>query len=163
MRGVVMRVYHGSYMQVIQPDIKKSRMNVDFGQGFYITPIMEQAYSWARRFKKSKGQSIVSVYELDMERCKNEYVILEFDGYTEAWLDYIMLCRKAKVVEKYDIIIGGVANDKVFNTIELFFDGLIEKTEAIKRLRYEKPNLQICIRNQEIIDKYLKYIEEVEL
>ena len=32
----------------------------------------------------------------------------------------------------------------LFNTVELFFDGLIDKTEAIKRLRYEKPNLQIC-------------------
>ena len=26
---------------------------------------------------------------------------------------------------------------------KLFFDGLIDKTEAINRLRYEKPNLQI--------------------
>ena len=39
-----------------------------------------------------------------------------------------------------------VDNDKVFNTVELFFDGLIDKTEAINRLRYEKPNLQICFR-----------------
>lgn len=29
-------------------------------------------------------------------------------------------------------------NDKVFNTVELFFDGLIDKKEAIERLRYEK-------------------------
>ena len=41
---------------------------------------------------------------------------------------------------------GGVANDKVFNTVELFFDGLIDKEEAIKRLRFEKPNLQLCFR-----------------
>lgn len=44
----------------------------------------------------------------------------------------------------YDLVLGGVANDKVFNTVELFFDGLIDKAEAINRLRYEKPNLQIC-------------------
>ena len=37
----------------------------------------------------------------------------------------------------YDLVVGGVANDKVFNTVELFFDGLIDKAEAIKRLRYE--------------------------
>ena len=48
----------------------------------------------------------------------------------------------------YDIVMGGVANDKVFNTVELFFDGLIDKTEAINRLRYEKPNLQICFRTE---------------
>ena len=47
---------------------------------------------------------------------------------------------------------NGVANDKVFNTVELFFDGLIEKLEAIRRLRYEKPNLQICFRTQKALD-----------
>ena len=48
----------------------------------------------------------------------------------------------------YDLVVGGVANDKVFNTVELFFDGLIDKAEAIKRLRYEKPNVQICFRTE---------------
>ena len=48
----------------------------------------------------------------------------------------------------YDLVVGGVANDKVFNTVELFFDGWIDKAEAIKRLRYEKPNVQICFRTE---------------
>lgn len=66
-------------------------------------------------------------------------------------------------VEEADVVIGGVANDKVFNTIELYFEGLIEQDEAIKRLRYEKPNLQICIRNQKIIERYLRFVESEEL
>ena len=57
-----------------------------------------------------------------------------------------------------DVVIGGVANDKVFNTIELFFDKLIDKPEAIKRLRYDKPNLQYCFRSQSTIDEYLTFI-----
>ena len=56
--------------------------------------------------------------------------------------------------QNYDIVIGGVANDKVFNTVELYFDNLIEKGEAIRRLRYEKPNLQICFRTQKVLDVY---------
>lgn len=51
----------------------------------------------------------------------------------------------------YDLVLGGVANDKVFNTVELFFDGLIDKAEAINRLRYEKPNLQSCFRTQKAL------------
>ena len=43
-------------------------------------------------------------------------------------------------------------NDKVFNTVELFFDGLIDKKEAIERLRYEKPNLQICFRTEKALE-----------
>lgn len=58
---------------------------------------------------------------------------------------------------RYDIIEGGIANDKIFNTVELFFDGLIDKAEALKRLQYEKPNWQICFKTQSIIDKYLHY------
>ncbi len=50
----------------------------------------------------------------------------------------------------------------VFNTIELFFDGLIEKKEAIKSLRYEKPNLQLCIRNQEILEQHFQVVESEE-
>lgn len=50
----------------------------------------------------------------------------------------------------YDFVVGGVANDKVFGTLELFFDGLIDKTEAINRLRYEKQNLQICFRTSTV-------------
>ena len=64
----------------------------------------------------------------------------------EEWLDFILNCRSGNDATDYDIVEGGVANDKVFNTVELFFDGLIDKTEAINRLRYEKPNLQICFR-----------------
>ena len=48
----------------------------------------------------------------------------------------------------YDLVVGGVANDKVFNTVVLFFDGWIDNADAIKRLRYEKPNVQICFRTE---------------
>ena len=70
--------------------------------------------------------------------------------------DEIKACITAGA-EDYDIVIGGVANDKVFNTVELYFDNLIDKGEAIRRLRYEKPNLQICFRTQKALDGYLHY------
>ena len=37
------------------------------------------------------------------------------------------------------------------NDVELFFDGPIDKMEAINRLRYEKPNLQICFRTEKAL------------
>lgn len=156
--------YHGSYLKVEKPDIYHSRDSVDFGKGFYITSVKEQAEKWAARFRRNNGKGIVSVYEFDLVSVeKNGYKIIKFDGYTEEWLDFIISCRRLTNSEKTDVIIGGVANDKVFNTIELFFDGLIEKSEAIKRLKYEKPNLQICIRNQKVIDEYLTFVKSEEL
>lgn len=158
-----MIVYHGSSIEVNRPDIYHSRDNVDFGKGFYITPIEEQAHKWAARFKRHQGHGILSVYEFDVDACKSCGKVLEFGGYTEEWLDFITTCRRMENKSEYDIVIGGVANDKVFNTIELYFEGLIAKEEAIKRLRYEKPNLQICIRNQELIEKYLHFLKSEEI
>lgn len=50
-----------------------------------------------------------------------------------------------------------MVNDQVFNTVELYFDQLIDKTEAINRLRYEKPNLQVCFRSEKSLEKYLHF------
>lgn len=152
-----MILYHGSFTEVRKPDISYSRDTLDFGKGFYVTPIYEQAKKWSLRFKRKKGKSVISWYELDEKKLRHEARIKEFSSYSEEWLDYIITCREGMNTGQYDIIIGGVANDKVFDTIELFFDGLIDKNMAIQRLKYEKPNLQYCICSQEILDKYLIY------
>ena len=68
-----------------------------------------------------------------------------------------------RIYNSYDMIIGGIADDRVYNTMELYEDNLISKDEALKRLKYYKPNNQICIVNQDIIDKELKYIESKEV
>lgn len=151
-----MILYHGSYLVIPKPDLKHSRSNVDFGAGFYTTPIYAQAARWCEKFKRRGKQGIISYYKFD-ENAYKELNVLIFDSYSEDWLDFILNCRNGKDSSNYDIVVGGVANDKVFNTIELFFDHLIDKKEAIKRLRYEKPNLQICFRTQDALEKYLNF------
>ena len=145
-----MILYHGSFLEVAKPDLVHSRHNVDFGCGFYVTPLYEQAVKWCGKFKRRGKDGIISRYEYDESR-EVELKVLKFDLYSEEWLDFILNCRSGKDLTNYDIIIGGVANDKVFNTVELFFDGLIDKKEAIKRLCYEKPNQQICLRTEKAL------------
>lgn len=149
-----MILYHGSYTEVSAPSLKYSRDHVDFGRGFYTTSIYEQAVRWCQKFKRIGKEGIVSRYILDEEALR-ELKVLEFDSYSEEWLDFVISCRRGKDRSDYDIVVGGVANDRVFNTIELFFDDLIDKKEAIRRLCYEKPNLQICLRTQLAIERYL--------
>lgn len=151
-----MILYHGSYIEIANPDLKYSRENVDFGKGFYTTPIYEQAVKWCGKFKKRGKNGVVSRYQFD-ESAYSELKILKFESYSEEWLDFILNCRTGNDKTDYDIVIDGIANDKVFNTVELFFDGLIDKIEAIKRLRYEKPNLQISFRSEKAINPYLHY------
>ena len=125
---------------------------MDFGRGFYTTPIYAQAIKWSEKFKNRGWRGIISSYTID-EHYFEILKVLSFETYSEEWLDFILNCRSGKDVSDNDIVIGGVANDKVFNTVELYFDGLIDKNEALKRLRYEEPNLQICFRSMEALSR----------
>ena len=142
--------YHGSFLEVVKPDLMHSRPNLDFGRGFYVTPLYERAVKWCGKFKRRGKTGVISRYNYD-ENQEAELKILKFDSYSEEWLDFILNCRTEKDSTDYDLVVGGIANDKVFNTVELFFDGLINKTEAINRLRYEKPNLLICFRTDKAL------------
>ena len=59
--------------------------------------------------------------------------------------------------KQYDIVEGGVANDNVIATVEDYENGIITAEQALGQLRYKRVNHQICILNQEIIDKYLTF------
>ena len=47
-----MILYHGSFLEIVKPDLAHSRPNVDFGRGFYVTPLYEQAAKWCGKFKR---------------------------------------------------------------------------------------------------------------
>ena len=151
-----MILYHGSYLEIVKPDLQHSRPNVDFGLGFYTTPLREQAVKWCGKFKRRGKTGVVSRYVLDDEAF-HQLKVLDFDSYSEAWLDFILVCRSGKDKSDYDIVMRGVANDRVFNTVVLYFDGLIDKAEAIERLRYEKPNMQVCLRTERALNSYLHF------
>lgn len=149
-----MILYHGSTLEISHPDIAFSREKLDFGTGFYTTPLKHQAISWASRFKRTGKNAVINQYEFD-ESLFKQYKTLEFYSYSEQWLDFVVDNRTQQNVEYFDIIIGGVANDRVFNTIELLIENLINKQEALGRLMYEENNLQICFRNQTLLNNHL--------
>ena len=157
-----MILFHGSDRAIEKPDVLHSRKEVDFGAGFYTTPIEKQAKNWCKKFARKGKQGIVSVYDFD-ESALKIYRTKKFETYSEEWLDFISQCRTGKDLSDYDIITGGVANDRVFDTVELYFEGLISRSEAIGRLAMEDPNLQICFRRQEVLDRYLKFERSFEV
>ncbi len=91
-----MMLYHGSFLEIAQPDLVHSRSNVDFGCGFYTTPLHEQAAKWCGKFKRRGKEGIISRYEYD-ENLETELKTLKFDSYSEDWLDFILNCRAGKV------------------------------------------------------------------
>ena len=157
-----MKVYHASKYTIKSPDVKHSRDLLDFGKGFYLTSLVEQAKKYAQRFLFQGEKAYLNQYVLD-EDIRLKYKIKEFVGYNEEWLDFVSLCRLGKQTEKYDLVAGGIADDKVFNTVDLYFSGNISKEEALKRLKFIHPNHQICILNQEILDKHLHFLKAEEI
>ena len=61
------------------------------------------------------------------------------------------------VADSYDYIEGGVANDRVIDTVYLYMAGLMDENTALLRLSQHQPNNQMCILSQELINKYLVF------
>lgn len=158
-----MIVYHGSTEIIQMPDVNHSKKYLDFGKGFYLTTYEEQAKKWAIRkgMRQGKG-AFVNVYDLDENW--NNYRILSFDKEDDKWLDFVCSCRKGEMLNKeFDIIIGSVADDDVFKTVDLYFRGLWDKTRVLEELRYYKLNDQICIVNQKTLDQLLTFKNSYEV
>lgn len=152
-------VYHGSTERVEHPICKFGRANLDFGQGFYITDIKEQAREWALIMSgRRNGDAVINVYQLDRSAFLKEGCCKVFTAYDTEWLDFIVGSRQGRnPAAGYDYIEGGVANDRVIDTINLYMAGLMDRESALSRLSQHRPNNQICLLNQELTDKYLKY------
>ena len=62
-----MIVYHGSTEVVEKPDVGHSYRRLDFGMGFYVTTVKEQAERWARRKADILGgkSAIVNIYQME--------------------------------------------------------------------------------------------------
>jgi len=159
--------YHGSISKVDCPLVSVGRKNLDFGQGFYITPIREQAEKWAR-FVASRHLAnktpCLNIYTMDIDKVMSECKVLNFDEYNIEWLEFVVACRDGEDVwRQYDMIMGGVANDKVIDTVEDYKNGVITASQALGQLKFHKPNNQVCISNQTIIDNYLIFNNCIKL
>lgn len=156
-----MIIFHSSPCIVRHPEVSFSRDYLDFGKGFYVTTLEAQARKYAQRFVLRGKSAYLNMYELSDDLRK--YKTLRFESYDEAWLDFVALCRVGRDISDYDMVTGGIADDKVFRTMDLFFSGEITKDEALRNLLYERPNVQICLRSQCLLDAELTYISSEEV
>ncbi len=149
-----MTVYHGSYTTVKTPKIIVGKNTKDFGPGFYCTVIREQAERWAKRY----DTGIVNTYTVRMD---TSLKILEFKEMTEEWLDFIIDCRHGKMHE-YDIVIGAMANDQIYNFIADYMDGIITREQFWVMARFKYPTHQINFCNSAAL-KCLEFVSSEEV
>ena len=143
-----MKVYHGSDTPIEEIDLEKCKYGKDFGRGFYVTKLKEQAETMSARVSKwSKKKPVVTEFDFDeFAQIDNELEILVLDDYTDEWFDFVILNRRNKEkrqVHIYDIVEGPVANDKISTQIDDYLEGAITKEQFFSELIHN-PSHQIC-------------------
>lgn len=159
-------VYHGAGCSVKEPLVTYGRPDLDFGQGFYVTPLRSQAERWAQivGLRSSQGEPSLNIYELDIEYVRQNYRCRCFEAYDQVWLNFIVQSRQGlKPWLGYDLIEGGVANDRVVDTVENYIAGTMPAEIALQRLALHQPNSQMCLLNQHLIDECLHFKQCVTL
>lgn len=162
-------VFHGSDNMIKEPQHNGGRKFSDFGLGFYITTNVEMAKSWATR-KKDKP-AYVNKYTLNTEGIKS----LTFDLDLH-WILFIaynrglvlndelqnLLEEKYKNIDEYDVLIGPTADDKMFDTLNMFFSNNITLDHCLQSLNSMDLDIQYNIKSITGISALL-YINAIEL
>ena len=159
-----MIVYHGSIITVDKPDVNHSYRPLDFGKGFHVTSVREQAERWAKRKAALLGsdKAIINVYE--MKEKTEGLKVKSFAPDLMDWIDFVCECRDGKTeYQKYDLIYGKVANDRVFRVVDMYHTGIWDKERALKEIKVYPTYDQIAFITQEAIEKLLvfKFFQEV--
>lgn len=141
------KLYHASNMVIQEPAYDKSRIDTDFGQGFYVTPDLIMAEKWACR----KSPSIINEYLLRMD----DLAVYEFTDKRE-WLDFVVSNRQLNEMDafyaKFDLLIGPTADDKLFSTIEQYEMGLLSGRSTARALDCMKIGVQYVCKTQQSIE-----------
>lgn len=142
-----MKLYHGTNMDFREIDLAKSNKFKDFGQGFYLTDIRQQAVELSqKRAIRDGGLPIVQEYEFDESLLNDTTLkVLRFDSPTAEWAEFIYKNRSRRrptFTHDYDIVIGPIADDGVAYLLDRYEEGSFTIEELANELKYKKLNSQ---------------------
>ncbi len=167
-RRVDIRLYHGSNMKIETIDFSKCRPYQDFGAGFYLTTIYEQSEKMAKRVSRIYGGNpCINMYDFDKAAFKdNDLSIRIFDKPTKEWALFIINNRnrdfsnitdlECNLDNKYDIVVGPVANDDLVLLFRQFSNGFIDMDTLVKEMEFKKLTNQYSFHTR----KALQYLEK---
>ena len=137
-------IYHGSYMRIEFPAIRKHRFTKDFSWGFYCTKVQSQAKKWSEKF----NTPLVNVYEL---KNVEELNVKEFKDYSDEWLEFVIECRSGNTHE-YDVVIGPMADDTIYDYIEAYSNNQMNKERFFELMKSKYPAHQISFHTIKSLD-----------
>ena len=139
----MLQLFHTGFQVIRKPDIRAGRKNADFGQGFYLADDQEFSRRWAQERKGSA--TYLNAYELDTEGL----AVKHFSRDAE-WFKYIKDNRSDRpdTFADYDVIIGPIANDTIFETWGIITSGLLEEDQALRLLMIGRVYEQTVIKTE---------------
>ena len=155
-----MVVYHESNVEVRTPRIIRPNRTLDFGNGFYTTTNQDQAVDFARRVtgNRNSGIATVNVFDVNEELAFDLCNGLRFPGVVDAWLDFVADNRMGVYSgPEYDLVFGPVANDDVYETLQLYVNGAISREYTMERLKVKELFNQLVFKT----DKALAFLRFV--
>ncbi len=158
-----MILYHGSNTIVEKPKLVEQNRFLDFGYGFYTTTNKDQAENFSKKvIVRRGGKPIMNIYEFD-DNAHTDLIVKRFSAPDEEWLDFVSAHRNGSYEgEKYDVIIGAVANDDVYRTLQVYSSGLLTKEQALEALKVKKLFNQYVFATEKALDS-LKFVEAKEV
>ena len=157
-----MKIYHGGFTEISEPKILKPSHAMDFGTGFYTTTSFDQAKKWSliKKDRFNYAKSVVSSFEMDNSIFKTpELKSKVFHKADEEWLDFVMSNRQdIHFYYDYDVVMGAVANDNVYASLNLYEGGFLSKKELLEELMTWKYVDQICFHTEKALS-YIKFLK----
>ena len=100
----------------------------------------------------------ISIYEYTPDKTLS---ICDLKSMTDEWLDFIVDSRNS-IQHNYDIVIGAMANDQIYNYIEDFIAGVITREQFWVLAKFKYPTHQICFATEASL-KCLKFVESEKI
>lgn len=137
-----MKLYHGTNRDFDKIDLLKSKPNKDFGRGFYLSSVYEQALNMAqvKVEQLETGNPVVLTYEF-ADDAWEDLCVLRFEDYSEEWAKFILLNRNNPTnlpAHVYDVVIGPIANDRVGVQLWKYENRSIDLSTLVRNLQYMK-------------------------
>ena len=155
-----MIVYHGSNVEVKQPQILTPNRALDFGAGFYTTLNRDQATDFANKvfLRLGVGNPVLNTYEIDEQMAFPLCSVLRFDAPNDAWLDFVADNRMGVYSgPEYDLVFGPVANDDVYETLQLYVNGAISREYTMERLKVKELFNQLVFKTDRAL-AFLRFV-----
>ena len=138
-------LFHGSNQKFERVSLEKSKDKRDFGRGFYMTTLREQAVRWAQNMFVRHGGFGQYVYEFVLDISPG-LRIKRFNGLNHEWLGMVKRNRvNGGTQHDYDVVWGPVADDETMRTLALFVAGIYTEDMALRQLSFHKPSDQVSI------------------